>query len=489
MIFNMSKSDMRTSKGFFTVALLLADIKGFAALSDDKHLTCFFDKFLPNLINTIEKFTPQSADSLGNSLFCTFNEPVAAADCALELRDFFHNFGWNSIQLPRLAIRISLHTARAYGSPGRENHNNGLGIQMNLAKRIEPIVRPGEVWTSDSFVKILRESDCAHIATDNFGAKPLAQKWGGQEIHRIRRITDPPLEDYNIYEMTDTARVDPVAILLSLYDRGDEEQQVNSVRMLGKKGDPRAVEKLCSIALDGNLPLRLRLNAVKSLGEQKNSNAVPTLTTILAPEKNEDPRLQIACINAIMAIGNSHGGKIILNILENVNAYQEAVTRKAVESLVFVKYQPAVDSINDDIMQGLLPVSLLKTALQVLSVNNDHKAAHAVMKLIGKDNPQEIRNAALMYLIHGNPHVITAELQGIAGDPRETMDIRVIALNGLTKIDTNETRTTLAEIAEAAEALSSYAAQFLIEGKDLVEKLEREFIEDFKESLKSTAIG
>jgi hypothetical protein len=85
------------------------------------------------------------------------------------------------------------------------------------------------------------------------GVNSLARKWGGQEIHRLRGAAEPPLAVGNIYEKADTKRVDPVAILLSLYERGDDEQQLQAVKMLGKSEDSRAVEKLCAIARNGSL--------------------------------------------------------------------------------------------------------------------------------------------------------------------------------------------------------------------------------------------
>ena len=475
---------MAPQKGFFTASLILAEITGFSALSSDDLLGCFFEEFHPKFRQLISNYTPISSNSWGNAIFCAFNDPVSAAHCALDMRDFFQSYIWDDSALPRLNLRISLHASRAFeeGSPDSDAHGF-MGARIDLAAGLEPMLKPGEVWTSDIFIRILQTVGLDDIATDKIGVKPIARKWGGNEIHRLRRSIEAPLTDKNIYEREETKRVDPIAILINLYQRGDDEQQINAVKMLGKKDDPRAVEKLCSIAQKGSLSLQLRLDAIASLGEQQDSGAVPTLASILDAYKNEDPRIQIACVDAIIAIGDLRGGRALLHVLKNMNEYQEAVVLRTVESLAVIRHKTALNYLNEQVRENRLDEQVLIAVLHVLITVGDLTAAPFVVQFLDRDIPLDIRCAALTYLAYGRPQIIKTALQELALDRDGPSELRVLALAGLTKIDSNETKKTLAEIAEAAESLSSYAAQFLVEGKDYVEKLVRELRQDFIKKL------
>ncbi len=467
------------------IFMILADIKGCASFAGDEDLIYYHEKFLPKLMKTVSKCRPVLAETWGNTLFCLFETPSAAAECALAVRDFFREFQWGRSGLPELGARISVHSAAAYAAPGKGGQKKKVTFaHFNLPRYIEPVLRAGEVWTSDTFVRYLEQEKSEHLAADNMGANSLALKWGGQEIHRLRRASEPSLEDGNIYEKADTKRVDPVAILLSLYDRGNDEQQLQAVKMLGKSEDSRAVDKLCAIARDGSLSLRFRLGAVVSLGAQKSAQSLAAFAAILSVQANEDPRLQIAAIQAIMHSGLSRGGVIISDLLENIGSYQEAVVRKAIESLAVIRYQPAVDTIARYVMDGSLEGRSLETGLNILIVLGDRTASSSAFSFLDQDVQPEIRLAALTYLVGDNPLQVWTELGRISRDRNEPFEMRVTALSGLSKIDTNESRVIIAEIAAAAESLSSYAAQFLMEGKERAERLKQDYIEDFMESIR-----
>ncbi|MCB2182122.1 MAG: HEAT repeat domain-containing protein [Desulfobulbaceae bacterium] len=471
--------DKASGKECQTVFLLIADIKGFADLAGGAHLRCFFEQFHPTLFSVISAFDPLSSTSVGGTVCCVFSNPVSATSCALKVRDFCKEYDFDKLQLPRLPVRISLHSSRFYSSGTIPGDGAVIRAQVNLASRLEPILRPGEVWTCDTFVRYLEKAGRQDFASDNLGVKPLARKWGGQEIHRVRRKAELPFENQNIYEKFESKRLDPVAILLTLYERGDDEQQVNAVKMLGRKNDERAVEKLCSIAQDGNLPLLLRLEAIASLGRLKNSQAVPALATMLEFDEYEDPRIQIACIDSIVSIGDKGGETVVLSILKNMDAYQEAVSRRALKSLILYHNQTALDFAVELVVAEKLQGQLLKTALYVLAKMKNHKATSAAIKLLDKSNRDDIRYGALVYLVHGSPNCVKKKLQEIALDRKDFFELRVVALAGLAKIGSNKTKTIVAEIAEAAESLSSYAAQFLVEGRERVERFEKEALEDF----------
>ena len=467
---------MSPQKKCLTAFLLIADVKGLNELDGDFLLSCFFEHFHPALFSMISTHNPLVATSIADTVCCVFTDPTSATNCALDMRDFCKEFNFQESDLPQLSIRISLHSSKIY--TGDAPAADAIRAQINLASRIEPILRPGEVWTCDTFVTFLPKTE-HDFTTDNLGVKPSAKKWGGQELHRVRRKSDLPFAEENIYEKSESIHLDPVAILFSLYERGDDEQQMNAVRMLGKKNDLRAVEKLSSIAQDGNLSLHLRLAAISSLGEQKSSQAVPTLATMLDFKEYEDPRIQISCLDAIVTIGSSNGGPVILHLLKNMDEYQAAVIRRALESLSILHHQAAIDYIVEKLYQEQFEGQLLKTVLFVLTQQRDHTATSAAIKLIDQAKQDDVRYGALIYLLHVDPNCVMRQFQEIAGDRKEPFEIRIVALAGLTKIGSNTAKSIVAEIAEAAESVSSYAAQFLIEGMERVEQFEEEVLENF----------
>lgn len=472
---------MTKQNGITTAALLLADIKGLGSLTGDEHLTVLVENFYPRIRKVVTPYAPLVYNPWCDAIFCAFADPLAAGRCALDLRDLIRDFDWQSVGLPVLQIHISLHAGKVYLDAPDSLATSQAGListQIHFATLLEPVLRAGEVWTSNPFVEFLQSASFEGILTDNLGVKPLAQKWRGQEIHRLRRSTDPILADDNIYDRAETKRIDPVAILLTLYERGDEEQQHNAVRMLGRKDDVRAREKLCAIARDAGLSLLLRLDAVSALGEMRNPGAIPTLGSLLAADEKEDPRLQIACLKALIAIGDAQGGKMLLSVLKHMDEYQEIVIRKTLFALISIRDKTALDLVKDLMQQDLLRGQMLKDALQLFLVVDDRQVASTVVGLLDSDFPQDIQYAALAYLVYCHPQVVGTELARISRDSEQPFDFRRIALVGLASIDTEETRMVLAEIAEAAESLSSYAAQFLVEGQERVEILASELKED-----------
>jgi class 3 adenylate cyclase len=465
---------MPKTKGFFTASLIFADIKGFTQLSKDAQLIEFYETLYPELCNKVKTFQPTYVNSWGDALFCVFEDPIAAADCALAIRDLFAAYNWTDTQLPKMQVRVSLHSGRAYrGKDPITGEAGYIGTQINLAARIEPIVKPGEVWTTDKFVSLLNTANPEHLDTDNLGVKPLAKKWGGQEIHRLRRKNESPLEDDNIYEKVETVSVDTVATILALYDRGDDNQKLKAIDMMGKRDDPRIMEKLTSIVLNGSLPITHRLMAIAGMGEIKNSKALSALESVLNSKDKEDPRITRASIKAIASIGDLRSGKIVQNVLEHREEYPEYAVLQAIEALVFIPYQPAIKFAAELLEDESLDFSIAERILAMLTLVGDERCIPAVRPFLDRSRPVNERIGAIVLIVRHNPLIIKEELISIARDTNEPEGIRGPAFAGLAKIDTTETKSILAEISERAEPISSLALQYLVEGKERAEKQER----------------
>ena len=475
---------MSEGKGFFTASLIFADIKGFTALERDSQLVDYYETLFPSVCNKIKSFSPVYINSWGDAIFCVFEDPIAAADSALAIRDFFRSYNWTDTQLPKLQVRVSVHSGRAYRGKDPITEEPGyIGTQINLAARIEPIVKPGEVWTTDKFVSLLETANPVHFSTDNLGVKPLAKKWGGQEIYRLRHADEAPLTDENIYEKVEVSGVDPVSAVLALYERGDDQQKLSAVDMMGKKDDPRVLEKLSAIVQDGSLPLNLRLMGIAGMGEVKNSKALPTLASVIDTKENEDPRIHIACIKAIASIGDLRSGTVLQSVLEHRKDYADVVVLQAIEALAFLKFSPAILHAVELLKEEGLDARLAQRIMAMLAVSGDERCIAAVLPYLNPDHSADERVLAMQVIVKYDPKCIKDNLITIARDTNEPEAMRAAAFAGLAKLDTVEAKSVLAEIVERAESSSAMAVNYLVEGKERVEKQERQAEESIKSLL------
>jgi len=169
--------------------LLFADVKGYSELSDAQ-LGVFCSSVLSAADRIIREREPFYVNSWGDAFVAAFDDPVRAADCALALRDYFRNTVWVDAGLPEsLSLRISLHAGRVitFEDP-LTGGTNVYGREVSRAARIEPIVTPNEVFTTDLVIRTLERLESAsRFQWDPLGRHPLAKAWGAEELFRLRR--------------------------------------------------------------------------------------------------------------------------------------------------------------------------------------------------------------------------------------------------------------------------------------------------------------
>lgn len=175
------------------VALVFADLVGYTRLAEDQ-VPAFVHGFLGSVVGRMRLLhaRPLFKNLWGDALCFAFAEPLAAAGCALELRDLVRETDWSALGLPsNLALRIGLHAGPVFG--GREpvlNQPNFFGSHVNLAARIEPITRPGNVYASEHFVALLvatgaRSIDCRYV-----GVITLPKEFGSYPIYLVKRAQE-----------------------------------------------------------------------------------------------------------------------------------------------------------------------------------------------------------------------------------------------------------------------------------------------------------
>lgn len=138
-------------------------------------------------------------NSWGDGIVAVFDHAEDAAECGLKLRDLMATQNWSRLGLPNsLAIRVGLHAAPIYTGYDPIRKADGLvGSQINLAARIEPVVTPGHVFATSTFVALLSRQPDSRISSDPLGKRELAKGWGVEDLFNMRWSREPvmaPLE-------------------------------------------------------------------------------------------------------------------------------------------------------------------------------------------------------------------------------------------------------------------------------------------------------
>ena len=175
-----------------TMAIVFADMVGYSGLKEEQ-IPGYVHGFLTALAETLVRtgHSPEHKNTWGDALCFVFNDPLAAADCAIAMRDTVRNTDWEKRGLPKFSMRIGLHAGPVYRV--REpllDRQNFFGFHMNQAARIEPITRPGNVYASEAFSSLLLTDrrntfDCRYV-----GVIVLPKKFGSYPIYHIKRKTE-----------------------------------------------------------------------------------------------------------------------------------------------------------------------------------------------------------------------------------------------------------------------------------------------------------
>jgi class 3 adenylate cyclase len=173
--------------------MLFADLVGFGSLHEEQ-FPHFINEYLGKLASNLRgtRHKPMFKNLWGDALYLVFDDPVSAAQYALELRDFIDLTEWEQLNLPPdLNIRIGLHAGPVFRA--REpvlKKVNFFGRHVNRAARIEPITSPGNVYASEQFAALLmmqadHELECRYV-----GIIVLPKKFGSYPIYHVKRARE-----------------------------------------------------------------------------------------------------------------------------------------------------------------------------------------------------------------------------------------------------------------------------------------------------------
>jgi class 3 adenylate cyclase len=174
-------------------SLLFADITGFSRLPE-QYTPRFVEVFLGTSKAILDSLRHPAVDAhtLGDGLFLVFERPSHAAEFAVRLQKALGLVDWPAMGMAReTAARIGLHTGpvlRTYDPIMRKPAY--YGTHVNRTARLEPIVRPGHIFTTEAFAASLGAERDDRFDCNYIGAMSLAKQFGEARLYRLRSHED-----------------------------------------------------------------------------------------------------------------------------------------------------------------------------------------------------------------------------------------------------------------------------------------------------------
>jgi class 3 adenylate cyclase len=185
------------------LAVLFMDVVGYSKLAD-RQLRAFAERVLPDLAGILNSYRQKLIDlnTWGDAIVAVCEDPDLLAQLALEFRDYFHPKKFQTYGLPsKLTCRIALHAGRITTSYDPIRRKRGVvGTQMNLAARVEPITRPGCVFATDAFERMIDPDRDNGFCLDDLGEMPLAKAFGRRHLFGLRWRRETPLKPADVLE-------------------------------------------------------------------------------------------------------------------------------------------------------------------------------------------------------------------------------------------------------------------------------------------------
>ncbi|HEX5171664.1 MAG TPA: adenylate/guanylate cyclase domain-containing protein [Cyclobacteriaceae bacterium] len=161
-------------------AIMFTDIVGYSALSHKNESLALelLDEHRAILRPSFERHDGKEIETAGDSFFVEFNSAVEAANCAIEIQTLLHERNKDQPADRQINLRIGVHIGDVVHM---QNHVHGDGV--NIAARVQPLARPGEICVSEDVARQI----------NNKIRYPLA-KVGRRKLKNI----DTPVDIYSI---------------------------------------------------------------------------------------------------------------------------------------------------------------------------------------------------------------------------------------------------------------------------------------------------
>lgn len=179
-----------SERGRFLATMLFVDVAGFGALNDSQVMK-FLEVCLLPITQKIEEYDlkPCHRASWGDGIFLVYDDPVTAANAALDLQGTFGALDFESAGLPPdLKLRIGGHFGPATIRTDPITSNLSVyGSQVSYAARIEPDTLPGSVFISEAFAAALRLYAAPEFRTYYTGKRILRRNTPAIRLFNLSR--------------------------------------------------------------------------------------------------------------------------------------------------------------------------------------------------------------------------------------------------------------------------------------------------------------
>jgi hypothetical protein len=169
--------------------MLFGDVKGFSKLREAE-IPRFVDHVLGALGRVLARYEDRLlyANTWGDGLFLVFDDPIAAAECALDVQDAMYAIDLTVANLPEtLALRLGGHFGPVFEAEDPVQHvRNFFGAHVSRTARIEPVTPPSEVYVTEAFAARLAIKPGAFLC-DYVGIVPAAKGYGTMRMYHLHR--------------------------------------------------------------------------------------------------------------------------------------------------------------------------------------------------------------------------------------------------------------------------------------------------------------
>lgn len=179
------------------IGVLFADVKGYSLLSEDQ-LDIFHGPVMARVAARLKDYEYTYCNTWGDAIVVASENLRDLANLALEVRNFFRDYDWQSSKLPLLEARISVHRGRiGAGLDPLTNAPSIYGHTVVLAARVEPIVPPNQVWITERAAISVGETDdgsAKRFGLDLIGEVALPKGYGQQKLYLLRHAHEPEVK-------------------------------------------------------------------------------------------------------------------------------------------------------------------------------------------------------------------------------------------------------------------------------------------------------
>lgn len=170
-------------------AVLFADVVGYSKLREGQ-IPAFVNHFMAlpgRLLRRLPR--PPEARTWGDALYFVFDDVANAGRFALDLSEAVRRVSWTGHGLPEnLSFRISLHAGPVYRMIDPVTGQVSFtGAHVTRGARIEPIVPPGQIYTSQAFAALSAANGVRSFFCEYVGEVPVAKKFGVWPLYHLRR--------------------------------------------------------------------------------------------------------------------------------------------------------------------------------------------------------------------------------------------------------------------------------------------------------------